>query len=111
MIGNTLISLLLTTCYASPRTPRSTGPSTTPTVSPIPWPTKIDTFRAYILQQPDQNGTEGFGHGPFLRKTFDDGQCLQLDLYDWECTYEIPYKMRGIAEWLENSIPRDADPI
>lgn len=101
----------MATCFADPRIATSTEPAQAPSAPPIPWPTKIEAFRAYILQQPDQNATKGFGYGPFLRKTFDDDQCLQLGLYNWDCTYEIPYKMHGVIKWLDNTIPRDADPV
>jgi hypothetical protein len=89
----------------------TTTTSPTPSASPILWQTKIETFQSYILDLPDRNASKGFGYGPFLRKTFEDGECLQLGLYDWDCNHEIPYKMRGVAKWLNDTIARDADPI
>jgi hypothetical protein len=79
-----------------------------PTIS---WETKFDLFREYILQQPTRNATKGFWQGPSLQKTFSDGECLQIRLYDWDCTYDIPYKMKGIVNWLDNNVPRTDSPI
>ncbi|KAH5297409.1 hypothetical protein HBI17_204000 [Parastagonospora nodorum] len=104
-----LIASVLATCLGMPQAASTS--TAVPTASPIPWSTKIEAFETYVLEQPDQNASKGFGRGPFLRKTFDDGVCLQIGLYDWDCNHEIPYKMRGVAKWLHDNISRDADPI
>jgi hypothetical protein len=75
------------------------------------WETKLNLFREYILQQPNPNGTKGFWQGPSLEKTFPDGECLQVRLYDWDCLHDISYKMRGIVNWLDNNVPRANNPI
>jgi hypothetical protein len=111
LISGILIGSFLDVCNAVPWAATSTAPSPTPSMTVIPWETKIKAFREYILQQPDQNAALGFGYGPYFRKTFADGECLQLGLYNWDCNYEIPYKMRGVAKWLDDNISRDNDPI
>lgn len=104
-----LVASMIAKCLGMPQA----SPTTTavPTASPIPWPTKIAAFEAYVLAQPDPIANKGFWNGPFLRKTFDDGSCLQIGLYNWDCDYAIPYKSRSIAKWLHDMIPRDGDPI
>jgi hypothetical protein len=106
-----LVSFLVGTCFANPQVATTTTISPTPSTSAIPWPTKIEAFQSYILDQPDRNASKGFGYGPFLRKTFNDGECLQIGLYNWDCQHEIPYKMSGVAKWLNNTITHDVDPI
>jgi hypothetical protein len=109
--GTFLIASLMGTCFAAPQAVTTTT-SAAPTASPIPWSTKFESFRSYILEQPDQNATaKGFCSGPLLRKTFDDGVCLQMNLCDWDCNHDLPYKMRGVAKWFNETIPHDLDPI
>lgn len=102
-----LIGSLLGMCNAIPQTVTSPALSRTPSVAVIPWEIKIDALHAYILQQPDQNATKGFGNGPSLQNTFDDGDCLQVRFYNWNCNYDIPYKMRGVAKWLDDTNVRN----
>ncbi|KAL5113141.1 hypothetical protein ACEQ8H_008993 [Pleosporales sp. CAS-2024a] len=113
LIGNGILLVLVlssTICLAMPQVATTT--SSTPSVSPaIPWPEKIQAFRSFLVAQPDQNATKGFCTGPTLSKTFDDGECLQMRLCNWDCSYEEPYKMRGVVQWLDDTIPRDSDPI
>jgi hypothetical protein len=106
-----IVSLLVGVCNSLPQVTTSTAPSPTPTVPVIPWETKFDAFRDFLLQQPDQNATKGFGSGPYLRKTFDDGECLQMGLINWDCTYELPYKMRGVVKFFDDMNIRNSDPI
>jgi hypothetical protein len=103
----TLIGSLLSACNALPQTATSAAPSPTPSAPTIPWETKFDALREYILQQPDQNATKGYFNGPSLQKTFADGQCLQVRFYNWDCNYDIPYKMRGVVKYLDDSGFRD----
>ncbi|OAK94543.1 hypothetical protein IQ06DRAFT_234125 [Phaeosphaeriaceae sp. SRC1lsM3a] len=82
--------------------------ASTPSADPIPWATKIDEFRAWILEQPDQNATKA-RNGPSFQKTFTDGDCLQLRFLDWDCNHDLPYKMRGVVKWLDDENLRDGD--
>jgi hypothetical protein len=106
-----LISSLLGACDGIPQATTSATPSPTPPVAVIPWETKIDVLREYILQQPDQYAKRGFGNGPSLQKTFADGECLQVRFYNWDCNYDILYKMRGVVTWLDSINVRNNDPI
>lgn len=86
--------------------------SATPTPTPISWDTKVDDFRSYVLQQPDRNATRGFWQGPAIQKTYPDSSCLQIRFYNWDCNYEIPYKMRGVIKWLDGTnIRKEPDAI
>jgi hypothetical protein len=100
-----ILGYKLAICNAMLQAASTATPPATPSVVGIPWETKFSEFREYILQQPDQNASKGFGYGPYIRKTFDDGQCLQMGLYNWDCFYEIPYKMRGVANWFDTYVP------
>ncbi|KAF2032081.1 hypothetical protein EK21DRAFT_61695 [Setomelanomma holmii] len=104
-----LLALLTTACSAFAQT----LPTLTPTPSPssIPWSTKIDTLRAYILTHPEQNATKGFWNGPSLQLTFPDTSCLQVRFYNWDCFFDIPYKMRGVVAYLDSINARDMAPI
>jgi hypothetical protein len=85
-------------------------PSSTPSLPTIPWSAKVDEFRSFILQQPDQLARKGFCTGPVLQKTFEDTSCLQIILCNYNCFNEIPYKMRGVAAWFD-SLDLRSDPI
>ena len=98
-----LTSSLLTVCNAMPRPETLATLSSPRSVAAITWEAKIDALREYILQQPDQNATKGFWNGPSLQKTFDDGQCLQVRFYNWDCSYDVPYKMRAVAKFLDDT--------
>ncbi|KAH7383943.1 hypothetical protein BKA66DRAFT_89021 [Pyrenochaeta sp. MPI-SDFR-AT-0127] len=102
-----LISSFLGLCNGLPQAATSTEPTPTPSAAVIPWTSKIDALRSYILEQPDQNATKGFWYGPGIQKNFTDGQCLQVRFYNWDCFHDIPYKMRGVVEWLDISGVRD----
>ena len=105
------LCLLLARCSAFPQGASSTDPTPSPSTSAIPWSTKVDTLRSYVLAQPDQNATKGFSQGPSIQKTFDDGQCLQIRFYNWDCLFDIPYKMKGVAKWIDDQGIRNTDPI
>jgi hypothetical protein len=111
LLNGAAIGCLLSVCNALPQATTTAAPSPSPTVTAIPWATKIDAFREYILQQPDQNATRGFVNGPTIQKSFADGECLQVRFYNWDCFYDIPYKMRGVAKALDDSGLRDRQPI
>ncbi|KAH8724183.1 hypothetical protein GQ44DRAFT_750495 [Phaeosphaeriaceae sp. PMI808] len=98
----TFLGSQLGVCSDIPGSTISTTLSPSPSPTVIPWETKIDAFREYILQQPDQNATKGFWSGPGIQKTFADGQCLQVRFYNWDCNYDILYKMRGVVKWLDD---------
>jgi len=98
---------LLRVCDALPQATTSAAPPSTTT---IPWETKIDALREYVLQQPDQDAKKG-RNGPLLQKTFADGECLEIRFLDWDCSFDIPYKMRGVAKWLDDINVRNEDPI
>lgn len=83
-------------------------PPSTPTTEPIPWATKIDQFRTYLLSQPDTNATKSRG-GPSFQGRFSDGDCLQIRFYNWDCNHDIPYKMRGVVKWLDDEELRGGD--
>jgi hypothetical protein len=106
-----IIGSLLGLSNALPQATATAASSATPSASAIPWATKIDAFREYILQQPDQNATKGFFNGPTITKTFVDGDCLQVRFYNWDCFYDINYKMRGVAKALDDSGLRSSTPI
>ncbi|KAF2833179.1 hypothetical protein CC86DRAFT_414922 [Ophiobolus disseminans] len=98
----TLLSSLLLTPTLITAFPQAT-PSPTPNATLIPWSQKFSTFRTYLLSHPDVNGTHGWSNGPALQQTFADGTCFQLRIYNWNCVYDIPYKMRGIVHWLDGT--------
>jgi hypothetical protein len=102
---------MLKSCDAMPQASATATVPPTPSATTISWATKIDELRAYILQQPDRNATKGFSSGPSLQKTFVDGQCLQVRFYNWNCLYDIPYKMRGVVKWLDETNVRDSAPV
>ena len=102
-----LLGALLSVCNALPQPATPAAQPYTPSKADTPWATKYDAFREYILQQPDQNATKGFSSGPSLQKTFDDGECLQVRFYNWNCFNDIPYKMRGVAKWLDDTNVRN----
>jgi hypothetical protein len=104
--GGILISSLAGICNAMPRAATSAALSPTPSMAVISWEAKIDALREYILQQPDQNATKGLS-GPSLQKTFADGECLQVRFYNWDCFHDIPYKMRGVVKWLDDTNVRN----
>lgn len=94
---------LLTACSSAlPQSPTPTS-TPTPTPTPIPWPDKIDALRAYILTQRDHPPTAGFWSGPIYTLRFPDGDCHQIRLYNWCCTWDIPYKMSELAAWMDRS--------
>lgn len=103
--------LLLTACCAFQQAASSGILTPLLSASAIPWSTKIDALRTHVLEQPDQNATKGFGYGPSIQKTFDDGQCLQIRFYNWDCLFDIPYKMKGVAKWIDDAGIRDTDSI
>lgn len=98
---------LLAQCNAIPQAVSSTALSPSSSSVAILWKTKVDALRDYILQQPDQNATKGFWNGPALQQTFSDGECLQVRFYNWDCNHDVPYKMRGVATWLMDTIGRE----
>jgi hypothetical protein len=111
---NPLTSVLATVIALNPipALSQSTIPSPTPSTSTIPWSTKVDLFRSFLLQQPDQIAHKGFCTGPVLQKTFADTSCLQIILCNYNCFNEIPYKMRGVAAWFDSlDLRSNADPI
>jgi hypothetical protein len=73
-----------------------------PTPSAVPWAEKVDALRAYILSQPTSLKNAGFWSGPEYKVRFPDNDCHQIRLYNWECTYDVPYKMAGIAAWIDS---------
>lgn len=97
-----LITAWLGVCEAMPQAATSVTSSPTPSVSAIPWPTKIDALHEYILQQPDQNAAKG-RDGPSIEKTFEDGDCLEVRFVNWDCWYDILYKVRGVAKFLDDT--------
>jgi len=106
-----VLSFLVGLCQSVPQAATSTVLSPTPTAVDIPWTTKFDAFREFILRQPDQNATKGFASGPYFKKTFDDGQCLQMGLINYDCHYELPYKMRVVVQFFDSLGIRNSDPI
>jgi hypothetical protein len=111
LFNGAAIGCLLSVCNALPQATTTTGPTHSPSVPAIPWSTKVDAFRAYILQQQDRNATKGFGNGPTIQESFADGDCLQVRFYNWDCFYDIPYKMKGVVKALDDSGLRDHGPI
>lgn len=105
-----VLTLLVGLCKSAPQAPPSIS-SDPPTAVEIPWTVKFDAFREFLLQQPDQNATKGFASGPYLKKTFDDGQCLQMGLINWDCGHELPYKMRGVVKFFDSLNIRNSTPI
>ncbi|KAH7406345.1 hypothetical protein DE146DRAFT_630993 [Phaeosphaeria sp. MPI-PUGE-AT-0046c] len=105
-----LVGCMLALASALPQaTPVSIlPPAATLTTDPIPWATKVDELRAWMLDQPDQNATKSRG-GPRFQKTFADGDCLQIVFLDWDCNHDLPYKMRGVAKWLDDEHLRGGD--
>lgn len=99
---------IIAVCSATPQDPTVTPTnSATPTPTPIPWDTKLDDFRNYVLQQPDQNATQGFWSGPAIQKSYPDSSCLQIRFYNWDCFHDIPYKIRGVVKWLDGTNVRN----
>lgn len=112
MLGSgILIGSLLGVCSATLQTTTVVAPLPAPSVVITPWESKIDALREHILQQPDQNATKGFSYGPGIQKTFPDSECLQVRFYNWDCFYDIPYKMRGVAKWLDDTSVRNIQGI
>jgi hypothetical protein len=105
-----LLTYISKSCNAMPQASATAVPSPTPSVAIIPWPTKLDKFREYLLQLPDRNATKGYWNGPGIQKTFADGQCLQVRFYNWDCNYDITYKMRGVVNWLDDTGIRNGGP-
>jgi len=96
-----LTLLLLSACSSAlPQDPA-------PTPSAIPWAQKVDALRAHILSQPSSTKNAGFWNGPAYQLSFPDNDCHQIRLYNWECTYDVPYKMPGIAAWMDSQGFRD----
>lgn len=83
-------------------------PAAAATAEPIPWATKIDAFRAFLLSQPDTNATKSRS-GPFFQQKFADGDCMQIAFLNWDCNHDIPYRMRGVARWLDEQGFRGGD--
>jgi hypothetical protein len=98
-----LIGALAGLCNALPQATTSTTLAPIPSATVIPWETKVDGLHEYVLQQPDQNATQGFWNGPSLTKTFADGECLQIRFYNWDCFHDITYKMRGVTKFLDDT--------
>ncbi|CAI6342174.1 unnamed protein product [Periconia digitata] len=81
-------------------------PQATPVLTSIPadnWASKVSALRTYILSQPPSLTNAGFSKGPTYQLTFSDGDCHQIRLYNWDCSKSIPYSMRGIANWIDDS--------
>lgn len=106
-----LISNLLRVCNAIPQAATSAAPSPSPSVPTIPWESKVDALCEFLLQQPDPIGNKGFYNGPNFQKSFPDGDCIQVRIYDYDCFHNIPYKMRGIVKWLEVTDMRSKMPL
>jgi hypothetical protein len=91
-----------------------------PSPSPVPpsntlWQDKISALRAHVLSQPDQPALKA-REGPSIQLHFPDNStssCLQIRLLNWDCNYDVPLKMVGVAAWLDSTglVNYAADPI
>jgi hypothetical protein len=68
----------------------------------MPWAEKVDALRAHILSGPTSTKNAGFWSGPIYQLSFPDNDCHQIRLYNWCCTHDVPYKMAGIAAWIDS---------
>jgi hypothetical protein len=81
-------------------------PSPSPSPPPvILWQSKISALRAYVLSQPDQPALKA-RYGPSIQLHFPDNStssCLEIRLLNWDCNYDVPLKMAGVAAWLDST--------
>jgi hypothetical protein len=109
---------LFTSGAALPQTQVSTLPPPSPSPTPPPtilWRNKVSALRAYVVSQPDQVALKK-RYGPSLQVKFPDSSnssCLEIRLVNWDCNYDVPLKMAGVAAWLDSTgiAGYTADPV
>lgn len=77
------------------------APSPTP-IANLTWAGKVAAMKSYILTQPTSTKNAGFWSGPTYQVNFDDGDCHQIRIYNWDCSHDIPYTPVGIAKWIDD---------